>query len=108
MNDPTDIYTYSKSENGHIYSCIHCGMIHLVYKSLAVALYQFEFDALLDCLDQLEEEHFDFPHPNGLAATLTFNKFQEGFFCIVRTEFDEFHKLVSEASLMINVHRLIY
>ena len=96
MNDSTDILSYSKSKNGHVYSCEHCGMIHLVYKSIAITLYQFEFDALLDCLDQLEEEHFDFPHPHGQAATLTFNKLQDGFFCIVREEYAELQKLISE------------
>ena len=107
MRPSEDILTYSHSDNGHVYSCQHCGMIHLVFKSIAIALYKFEFDALLDCVEQIEDQHFDYPHPSGMAATLTFNKLEDGFFCLTKNDHPEMHTLLIEAALMMQAYGLI-
>lgn len=107
MKESEDILTYSQSDHGHVYSCRYCGMIHLVFKSIAITLYRFEFDALLECLEQIEDHHFDYPHPCGMAATLTFSKLEDGFFCLTKEDHPEMQALLVEAALMIKVHGLI-
>jgi len=107
MNEFDEILTYSRSNNELIYSCQHCGMIYFIYKTLAITLYRFEFDALIDCLEKVEDKHFDFPHPNGPAATITFNKLEDGYFNITKPDLPELRHLLSEACLLMNVYRLI-
>ncbi len=80
------INTFAKSEYGHVYACDQCGMIHVIYKSIVLALDEFEFSCFLACTSNITEEHFDFPHPQGLAATISFQKLQDGFFCIIQRD----------------------
>jgi len=101
------INTYARTESGHIYTCEECSMIHIIYKSIVLALDEFEFNCLVECVDQIQEEHFDFLHPQGFAATITFQKLQDGFLCIVEKDLLEFQNLLAEAYLIAKVHSLI-
>lgn len=106
MKHIDELTILSESKESYIGICHCCSIINFVYKNLAIKFKEPEFDFFKNYMNNLRPEDFIFESRTGkniFMATPTPNM----VFCFSRVEIEELKRMMNEASIMLEVNRII-
>lgn len=106
MNSIDELIILSKAEESYIGICSCCSTINFVYKNIAIKFTLEEFEYFKNYFDNLIVDHFVFESRTGKNIFMS-SSMPNIVFCFSKNEISGLKDLLNQASVMLEVKKIL-